>query len=185
MSGPSDPLSVDVEPVAISVNKIQPEECSPEDQSFTGRIVLAVIPAYNEERFIGSVVLKAKRCVHHVIVVDDGSSDTTSRIAADAGAEVVRHEENRGKGAALATGFLHARAHKPGAVVMLDADGQHRPEEIHQVIKPVLMGQADIVIGSRYLDDRSSVPRHRVWGHRFFNLLTSSASGVAALPADR
>ena len=107
-----------------------------------------VIPAYNEERFIGSVVLKARRYADCVIVVDDGSTDGTAEIAAQAGAEVARHAKNLGKGAALNSGFKKACELAPQVVVMLDGDGQHHPEEVGTVIAPILAGEADIVIGT-------------------------------------
>ncbi len=141
--------------------------------------LVVVIPAYNEERFIGSVVLKVRQLVGTVIVVDDGSSDATANIAAMAGAIVARHPKNRGKGAALNTGFWLARGYRPSAVVTLDADGQHRPEDIAGVAAPVLKGQADIVIGSRYLSKNSEIPRHRIWGHWAFNWITRLSSGIA------
>lgn len=140
--------------------------------------IAVVIPAFNEERFIGSVALKARRYAATVIVVDDGSSDSTAEIAAETGARVIRHSKNRGKGAALTTGFKAACEYHPAVVVMLDADGQHRPEELEAVIAPILSGQADIVVGSRYLEHTSEVPRHRVWGHRAFNWLTRISSGM-------
>lgn len=141
--------------------------------------VVAIIPAYNEERFIGSVVLKTREHANTVIVVDDGSSDATGRIAQAAGAIVVTHEVNRGKGVALTTGLQKARELSPTAVVLLDADGQHVPGELGRVVSPVLEGQADIVVGSRYLENGSDVPTHRVLGHRAFNLMTNGASGVS------
>lgn len=144
-----------------------------------GRIVV-VIPAYNEERFIGSVVLQAREYADAVIVVDDGSCDATAEIARAAGAVVVRHTTNQGKGTALNSGFCKAREFSFVAVVMLDADGQHLPDEIRQVLAPVLAGEADIVVGSRYLENHSRVPWHRVVGHWGFNLLTNLTSGVTA-----
>lgn len=142
--------------------------------------VVVVIPAFNEERFIGSVVLKACRYAHTVIVIDDGSSDGTCEVAAVAGAVVIRHERNQGKGMALNTAFRAARDYEPDVVVTLDADGQHLPEELVQIVEPVLQGQADIVIGSRYLAQGCQTPYHRRWGHRAFNLITRLASGVQA-----
>jgi glycosyltransferase involved in cell wall biosynthesis len=118
--------------------------------------VVAVIPAYNEERFIGSVVLRARQYADTVIVVDDGSTDATGEIAAAAGVIVVRHESNRGKGAALNTGFHRARALGAAAVVTLDGDGQHRGDELAVLAEPVLSGQADIVVGSRFLGSRAT-----------------------------
>lgn len=142
--------------------------------------VVAIIPAHNEERFIGSVVLMTRRFADMVIVVDDGSSDATAEVAAAAGARVLRHQQNQGKAQALNTAFQAARETTAQVVVTLDADGQHRPDELETVVAPVLRGEADVVIGSRYLAHTCQVPRHRVWGHRFFNWLTQTTSGVRA-----
>lgn len=141
--------------------------------------IVVVIPAYNEERFIGSVVLKARQHAGTVLVVDDGSTDATAEIAEAAGAIVIRHEQNRGKGTTLNTGLRHTRTLEPDVVVVLDGDGQHLPEQIATVAEPVLTGQADIVVGSRYLDSNSRVPAHRIWGHRVFGFITNQISGVA------
>lgn len=145
----------------------------------TARIV-AIMPAYNEERFIGSVVLKSLQYVERVIVVDDGSSDATAAIAKAAGATVIVHECNQGKGGALNTGFREVQNLDADVVVLIDADGQHLPDEIPLVVGPILSGQADICIGSRYIEKTSEVPTHRVYGHRVFNLITSTAAGVRA-----
>lgn len=140
--------------------------------------LVLIIPAYNEERFIGSVVLKARRYAERVILVDDGSTDATAEVAGAAGALVTKHPQNQGKGAALNTGLGLARRLEPRVVVMLDGDGQHICDQIPQVAAPVLAGEADIVVGSRYLGDASETPAHRVWGHRVFNLMTGGTSGV-------
>lgn len=140
--------------------------------------VLVIIPAHNEERFIGSVVLSARKSADKVIVVDDGSTDDTAQIARDAGAVVVSHKENFGKSAALSTGFALARKLNPAALVTLDGDGQHLPQELLNVVTPVLENQADLVIGSRYLGKECKVPRHRIWGHVFINFITGSLSGI-------
>jgi glycosyltransferase involved in cell wall biosynthesis len=141
--------------------------------------IVAIIPAYNEERYIGSVVLKAREYADVVLVVDDGSADRTAAIAGLAGAQVMHHPTNQGKGRALNTGFGAARTLRPRAIVILDGDGQHLPEEVPSVLAPILAGEADIVIGSRYLREPCRVPRHRVWGHRAANLLTDLISGMA------
>ncbi len=141
-------------------------------------MLIAIIPAYNEERFIGSVVLKARKYVDAVMVVDDGSRDLTAEIARAAGAIVVHLETNRGKGVALNAGFQKARELDAQVLVVLDADGQHRPEEIPAVVAPILNGEADIVIGSRYLDRKSRVPFARIWGHRVFTSATNWLSGT-------
>ena len=140
--------------------------------------IVVVIPAYNEERFIGSVILRAQKLVDKVIVVDDGSVDATAEIAQTAGAIVMQHKQNRGKGVALNTGFEYARTLAPEMVITLDADGQHIPEEIVKLSEPILNGKADIVVGSRYLEKTSQVPLHRIWGHHFFNIMTGQASRV-------
>jgi glycosyltransferase involved in cell wall biosynthesis len=147
-------------------------------KDLAGRKIVAVIPAYNEERFIGSVVLKARRYADIVLVVDDGSCDATAEVAEAAGAIVMRHSFNRGKGMALNTAFYAALAYAPEVVVALDADGQHSPEQIARMVTPVLSGEADLVVGSRYLTDTSQVPRYRIWGHRCFNWVTHMASGI-------
>ncbi len=141
-------------------------------------MLAAIIPAYNEERFIGSVVIRARKYVDTVIVVDDGSKDETAEIALAAGAVVVSHERNLGKGAAFNSGFQKARELKAHAVVVLDADGQHQPEDIPAVVAPLREDQADIVIGSRYLEPRSRVPVYRIVGHRLFNSFTNWLSGT-------
>lgn len=138
-----------------------------------------LIPAYNEERFIGSVVLKARRYTDQVLVVDDGSTDATAAIAEAAGAQVLRHAQNRGKGAALNTGFQAARGLGATLVVTIDADGQHLVEEISTVVAPILAGEADLVVGSRYLEPRSTVPPVRIFGHQLVNVATTHLSGVA------
>lgn len=150
-------------------------------------MLIAIIPAYNEERFIGSVVLKAKKFVDTVMVVDDGSSDLTAEIAQTAGAVVVPMGHNRGKGAALNFGFQKARELGAHAVVILDADGQHRPEEIPTVLAPIQEERADIVVGSRYLERKSRVPFARILGHRFFNYFTNWLTGthITESPARR
>lgn len=140
--------------------------------------VVVVIPAYNEERCIGSVVLKLHQYPVEILVVDDGSRDETALIATAAGARVIRHLRNQGKGVALNTGLQAARQLDPDALVLIDGDGQHLPEQLPALLQPVLSGEADMVVGSRYLEHTSEVPNHRVWGHRLFNLVTAAASGV-------
>jgi glycosyltransferase involved in cell wall biosynthesis len=143
------------------------------------KTIVAVIPAYNEARAISQVVLAMNHYVNTVLVVDDGSSDATAEMAAAAGAVVIKHDHNQGKGAAMRTGFREARKFNPDAVVTLDADGQHLPEETARVIAPVLSGRADLVVGSRYLKPTSQVPYHRVCGHYLFKLLINQFSGVS------
>lgn len=140
--------------------------------------LVVVIPTYNEERFIGSVVLKLLTYPVTLVVVDDGSDDDTARIAEAAGAQVLHHTHNQGKGEALNTGFEKARQLEPDVIVMIDGDGQHLPEQLPRIVEPILSGEADIVVGSRYLEKTSQVPSHRLLGHWFFNQLTNMASQV-------
>jgi glycosyltransferase involved in cell wall biosynthesis len=99
-------------------------------------------------------------------------------LAESAGAEVLRMPSNAGKGAALNMGFARARALRPQVVVMLDGDAQHDPAEIPHLVRPVLDGVADVVVGSRFLDIRSEIPRWRQLGQHTLNLMTNKASGV-------
>jgi len=140
---------------------------------------VAIIPAYNEARFVGSVVLQALQQVDAAIVVDDGSTDDTAAIAEAAGARVVRHPQNMGKGAALNSGFREARKLRPEVVVLLDGDGQHCTGEIPTVVTPVRDGRADMVVGSRFLTPQQDVPTVRGLGLRAITWLSNLGSGVA------
>ncbi len=142
--------------------------------------VIAIIPAFNEELAIGSVVLRTIPFVNHVIVADDGSHDMTSFIAEHAGAEVVRLSKNHGKAYAVMRGFDRARQLGADIVVMLDGDGQHHPEEIPSLIAPILKDDADLVIGSRFLNDVNSIPAYRKLGQKTLNTLTKFASSYKA-----
>src|SRR5213079_3472157 len=94
----------------------------------------AVIPAYREEKHVGDVVRRTRQQLDHVLVVDDGSSDKTAKRAREAGAEVIVHSQNRGKGEAIKTGLRYWLDRQFIHMIMLDADGQHLPEEIERFI---------------------------------------------------
>jgi glycosyltransferase involved in cell wall biosynthesis len=132
--------SIEVHPT-IEVNDI--------DLPQTGRV--AIIPAFNHERVIGSIILQTKQHVERIIVVDDGSSDRTHEVAKLAGAEVIRLDYSTGKAYALLLGLRHANELKCKVAVTLDASGKHDPMEIERVIGQIINGKADLVIGSRYL----------------------------------
>jgi len=140
--------------------------------------VVVIIPAFNEERSIGSIVLRLHELVETVIVIDDGSQDATAEVARLAGARVVNHPSNRGYGAAIRTGLAAAKELNPPAVVLMDADGQHRVEDVPQVAQPVLDGQADVVVGSRFADARTRVPAVRRLAQHGLTWLSNVGSGV-------
>ena len=140
--------------------------------------VAVMIPAYNEELTIGSVVIEARKHAHHVLVVNDGSRDRTSEIARAAGAEVIDHLTNMGKAAALNTGFNELKKRDFDIVVMMDGDGQHDVEDIDALIAPIIEQNADLVIGSRLLKDGNSIPLYRQVGQRVLNHVTNMSSST-------
>jgi len=136
----------------------------------------AVIPAYNEELAIGSVVLKTLEQVDRVIVVDDGSTDATAQIAKAAGAMVISLDKNQGKAWALMRGLREARERGFDFVVTLDGDGQHDPREIPNILAPLLSDEADLVIGSRFLGGGRASPRYRRMGQSILDKVTALGS---------
>ena len=139
--------------------------------------VVVVIPCYNEVISIGSLVLRSQHYTDHIVVIDDGSNDKTTEVARLAGARVIRHKVNRGKGASIKTAFSYAKAAGADILVLLDGDGQHNPDEIPLLIEPILKGEADIVNGSRFLAKAEhNVPKYRRIGQEFLTFLTNSAS---------
>jgi len=135
------------------------------------------IPAYNEEKNIGSIVAKLKNKYEHVIVCDDGSSDMTATIASSLGACVVKHEENLGYGSAIKTIFKEARKIGGDVLVTFDADGQHQFSEIDSVLQPISEDKADIVIGSRFLGKTIDLPKYRRIGIKTITGLTNITTG--------
>jgi glycosyltransferase involved in cell wall biosynthesis len=125
--------------------------------------IIAGMPAFNEEKYIGSLVLQTRKYVDEVIVVDDGSTDATVEIAKLAGARVIQHKGNKGYGAAIQSIFAEAKKINPDILVILDADDQHRPQEIPALIKPILDEGFDFVIGSRQ-GQAKKIPLYRRLG---------------------
>lgn len=139
--------------------------------------VLVLIPAFNAAPSVGKVVAGVREQNDIVLVVDDGSKDGTGDIAREAGATVVRHEVNRGKGAALKTGFAWAIEHGFDGIVTLDADGQHLPAEIPKILAARADTGADLIIGGRsHLFDHM-LPRRRM-ANRFSAWSIGKASGT-------
>jgi glycosyltransferase involved in cell wall biosynthesis len=126
---------------------------------------IAVIPCLNEAQFIRNIVTRARRYGDEVIVVDDGSTDNTALAASGAGATVIAHKSRQGAGAATRTAFEAAKTFEADVLVTLDGDGQHNPDEIPQILDPIIRGEADLVIGSRFLNPHlEDVPRYRKFG---------------------
>ena len=137
---------------------------------------VAVIPAYNEETRIASVVRGAQKYVGEVIVVDDGSCDHTGMIAIQAGAHVVTHMENMGAGAATMTGIEAARRIGANIVVTLDADEQHDPESIPSLLQSAIEGRADVVFANRF-GQKNKIPIVRRFANTVGNILTFFVTG--------
>ncbi|MBE0598202.1 MAG: glycosyltransferase family 2 protein [Desulfuromonadales bacterium] len=138
--------------------------------------VMILIPAYNESLRIGEVVRRVRELypAYDVVVVNDGSHDRTARVAAEAGAEVVSHPFNMGYGVAIQTGYKYAVEQGYDFLVQMDGDGQHDPGYIPQLLAPVLAGDADFVLGSRFLGVESYEPSlARRLGMAFFRRLVS------------
>ena len=135
--------------------------------------VMVGIPCYNEEVAIGSLVLRAFRYADKVVVLDDGSTDKTAEVARLAGAEVLVHDVNLGKGAALRDLSRYATEGDVDVLVILDGDGQHNPDDIPKLVEPLLFDEADIVNGSRYLNgENKDTPRYRRFGQIFLDRFT-------------
>jgi glycosyltransferase involved in cell wall biosynthesis len=139
--------------------------------------IIAAIPCFNEERCIGSVVLKTKKFVSSVVVIDDGSTDATSEVAAEAGALVYRHGQNRGYGAAIQSALAKGRELGADVLVIIDGDGQHDPKDIPKLVKPLIDGEADVAIGSRFLGESKRPPFYRRLGLRVLTAITNLGSG--------
>lgn len=136
---------------------------------------VAAVPAFNEAVSIASVVLQAREHVDLVVVVDDGSMDDTARIAELAGARVIKHEKNSGKGAAVRTIFDWARAVGVEALVLLDGDMQHDPREIPKVLAPIVEGKADLSLGFRF-GNNTEMPSWRRVGKRVLDYATAAGT---------
>jgi len=133
--------------------------------SVSSSTVMVGIPCYNEEVAIGSLVLRASRYADEVVVLDDGSTDKTAEVARLAGAHVLVHDTNIGKGGALRDLFAYATQSGFDIIVIIDGDGQHNPDDIPKLVQPLVRDEADVVNGSRYLSGMTgNTPRYRRFG---------------------
>ncbi|TEB11063.1 glycosyltransferase family 2 protein [Pelotomaculum propionicicum] len=139
--------------------------------------VLIAIPAYNEELNIEKVVLSSLR-YGRVLVIDDGSTDRTAAVAESCGANVLKHNVNKGKGIAINTAFKYARSSSVSILVLIDGDGQHDPHDIPRLVKVISDG-ADMVVGSRYLgNNQKSIPFYRMIGQNILTYCSNLGSGI-------
>ena len=136
------------------------------------------IPAYNEEKNIAKIILKIQSIADKVIVCNDGSSDLTGDIAEKMGALVINHPKNMGYGAAIRSLFLKAKELDADILITFDADGQHRVEDIVKLLEPIKNNTADIVIGSRFLDDKTKIPKYREIGIKTITGLSNAPTDV-------
>ena len=139
--------------------------------------MIACFPAYNEEGIIGNLIKKTLPLVDSVVVCDDGSTDLTSKEAKDAGAFVIRHSSNKGKGAALKSLFDFARHSNADIIVTIDGDGQFLPEEIPKLTKDIEDGKSDIVIGYRF-ETEKDMPSYRKFGNKVLDELSKQAANL-------
>ena len=138
--------------------------------------IIVGIPAYNEEKNIATIITKLADITDTIIVCNDGSSDLTLDIAKKMGVSVINHEKNLGYGAAIRSIFLKAKEMNGDVLVTFDADGQHRIEDIENVIKPIIKQEADLVIGSRFLDEsEKEIPQYRKVGIKVITKITNSS----------
>ena len=134
---------------------------------------IACIPAYNEESHIENLIKSAKNHVDSVVVCDDGSTDNTANIAKNAGAIVISHKTNKGYGASVISLFNYARENNVDAMITIDGDGQHNPDQIPLLLNTMSQHNVDVVIGSRFLNPNIEAPGYR---QRGIKIITSTAN---------
>src|SRR6266511_3080525 len=144
-------------------------------KTFPESTIIAAIPAYNEGTTISSVVLKARQFATEVVVIDDGSTDDTAETAALAGAHVIRHARNLGKGMAIRSAWIYAKEREAEAIVLIDGDHQHDPSDILRLVEPILSGDADVVLGVRW-GKTSGMPFYRRIGKRALDYATAAGT---------
>lgn len=141
------------------------------------------LPAFNEEKNIASIIIKLKQLTNTIIVCDDGSTDLTAKIASELGAIIITHQKNMGYGSAIASIFSKAKEIGVEALVTFDADGQHRIEDIKTVLEPIIKNNADIVIGSRFIQEESTIPKYRKIGIQAITRITNATAGTKVTDA--
>ena len=140
-------------------------------------LTIACIPAYNEGKVIHNVIEECKKFVDQVVVCDDGSDDNTVNVSTNAGAIVLKHNQNQGKGSAMKTLFNYAKEKNADVMITIDGDGQFLPEEIPKLMNPIVKENVDIVIGYRF-NDKGEMPSYRKIGNKMLDKFTNLASGL-------
>ena len=133
------------------------------------------IPAFNEAKNIAAIIIELKKITDSIVVCDDGSSDLTAEISEKLGVTVIKHEKNMGYGAAINSIFKKCIEIRSDVLVTFDADGQHRIDDLEKVLQPIKKNQADVVIGSRFLDNKSDVPNYRKVGIKIITKVTNAS----------
>ena len=133
------------------------------------------IPAFNEAKNIAAIIIELKKITDSIVVCDDGSSDLTAEISEKLGVTVIKHEKNMGYGAAINSIFKKCIEIRSDVLVTFDADGQHRIDDLEKVLQPIKKNQADVVIGSRFLDNKSDVPNYRKVGIKIITQVTNAS----------
>ena len=155
--------------------------------------ILVCIPAYNAESTIFKAVKQCQKFADLVLVINDGSSDNTASLAKDAGADVINHKQNRGYGSAIKTGLTEGLKRNAKVTITFDADLQHDENDIPKIVQPIIDNTADIVIGSRFLQNNDGVKNYRKFGIKLITMLVNSfmnnhlsdaESGLRAYGAD-
>lgn len=146
------------------------------DRPLSRATVGALIPAYQEENHIADVVRRTLQQLDHLVVIDDGSSDATAQNARAAGGEVIMHAQNRGKGESIKAGFRYWLEREVDYVLILDADGQHLPEEIGRFINAAASNRSELLVGTR-MRDVSRMPPVRRFVNRYMSGKISKVCG--------
>jgi len=140
-------------------------------------LIVACLPAYNEEKKIFDVVKETSKFVDKVVVCDDGSDDKTSANAKKAGAIIINHSNNKGKGAAMRSLFEYAKKLDSDVVIIMDSDGQFLPEQIPKLVNSLVENSADIVNGYRF-EDEKDMPSYRKFGNKFLDKMTNLSTEI-------
>jgi glycosyltransferase involved in cell wall biosynthesis len=140
--------------------------------------IVVAIPCFNTMHYMVDLIARVKKYADEVIVIDDGSTDMTADVARLAGARVISHGENRGYGEAIKSCIAAAKSANADALIIIDGDGQHNPDEIPDIYRPLYMENADLVIGSRFLETSGKIPGYRKFGIGIINFLWNFGSNM-------